>query len=153
MTTAEPVRTRPLFRWEYEALGEQGYFADEKVELLDGRIVVAADEGSPHAAVLRRLNRILIEAIPAEEGEIGVGNPLAISDTSEPEPDLMVIAPASTYRHAHPRTASLVIEVTHTSRLTDLGLKARLYAAAGVDDYWVVDLIRDEIVVHRRPAR
>ncbi|MEX0659993.1 MAG: hypothetical protein WD080_12745, partial [Egibacteraceae bacterium] len=84
MTTAEPVRTRPLYRWEYEALGEQGYFADEKVELLDGRIVLAADEGSPHAAVLRRLNRILIEAIPAHEGEIGVGNPLAVSDTSEP---------------------------------------------------------------------
>jgi hypothetical protein len=99
--------TRPLYRREYEALGEQGFFADEKVELLDGRIVYAAEEGSPHAAVTRRLNRLLVEAIPAEEGEVGVGNPLAISDLSEPEPDFMVVAPAATYRTAHPTTARL----------------------------------------------
>ena len=148
----EPLRTRPVYRREYEALGEQGFFADETVELLDGRIVLAADEGSDHAAVTRRLARILFTAIAADEGEIGVGNPLAMSDLSEPEPDFMVIAPRGTYRAAHPTTASLVVEVSHTSRRIDLGLKAFLYASAGVDDYWVVDLVDDEIVVHREPA-
>lgn len=145
-------RVRPLRRREYEALGEHGFFADEKVELLDGRVVYAAEEGSPHAAVNRRLNRLLVESIPADEGEIGVGNPLAISDLSEPEPDFMVVAPRATYRDAHPRTASLVVEVAHTSRRTDLGLKAALYAAAGIPDYWVVDLVHDVLVVHREPA-
>jgi Uma2 family endonuclease len=144
--------TRPLYRREYEALGEQEFFADEKVELLDGRIVYAAEEGSPHAAVTRRLNRLLVEAIRAKEGEVGVGNPLAISDLSEPEPDFMVVQPAANYRAAHPTTASLVIEVAHASRRRDLGLKAALYAAAGIPDYWVVDLTRDEIVVYREPA-
>ncbi|MGH3442363.1 MAG: Uma2 family endonuclease [Nitriliruptorales bacterium] len=146
------ARTRPIYRREYEALGRQGYFEDEKVELLDGRIVYAAEEGPDHAAVYRRLTRVLIEAIPAEEGEVGVGNPLAISDLSEPEPDLMVVAPLPTYRAAHPETATLVIEVAYSSRRNDLGLKAVLYAAAGIPDYWVVDLVHNEIAVHRDPA-
>ena len=146
------VEIRPVYRREYEALGELGFFEEEHVELLDGRIVLAADEGSDHAAVTRRLNRLLVEGIPGDEVEIGVGNPLAMSDLSEPQPDFMVIMPIATYRAAHPTTASLVIEVSHTSRRLDLGLKARLYAAAGIPDYWVVDLARDEIVVHREPA-
>lgn len=152
MTATDPLpRTRPLYRHEYEALGRQGFFDEEKVELLDGQIVLAAEEGPDHAAILRRLNRLLIEAVPAGEGEIGVGNPIGLSDLSSPEPDLMIVAPAATYRRAHPTTASLVIEVSRTSRRLDLGLKSRLYAAAGIDDYWVVDLVRAEIVVHRDP--
>lgn len=145
-------RTRPLYRREYEALAEQGYFADEDIELLDGRIVLAADEGPPHAGVSSRLNRILVESIGVEEGEVRVGSPLAISDLSLPHPDFAVVAPRVSYRAAHPTTASLVIEVSHSSRRTDLGLKAVLHAAAGIADYWVVDLGRDELVVHRQPV-
>lgn len=148
----EQPHVRPLRRQEYESLAAQGFFADEDVELLDGQVVLAAEEGTDHAAVTRRVNRILVEAIPADEGEVGVGNPLAISDLSLPEPDFMVVAPAHGYRAAHPTAASLVIEVAHASRRIDLGLKAALYAAAGIPDYWVVDLTRDEIVVHREPA-
>lgn len=148
----QPLRTRPLYRREYEALGAQGFFADEAVELLDGRIVLAAEEGPDHAAVNSRLTRILVEGIPADEGEVRVGNPLGISDLSMPEPDFAVVEPRPNYRAAHPTTASLVIEVARTSRRTDLGLKAVLYAAAAIRDYWVVDLVHDEIVVHREPA-
>jgi hypothetical protein len=75
--TSERLRTRPLYRWEYEAPGEQGFFADEQVEL-----VLAAEEGSHHAAVHRRLARALFDAIPAEEGEIGVGNPALAVDVA-----------------------------------------------------------------------
>lgn len=145
-------RIRPLYRREYEALVEQGFFADEDLELLDGRIVRAAEEGPPHAGINSRLTRVLIEAIPAEEGEVRVGSPLAISDLSLPHPDFAVVAPLVSYRAAHPTTASLVIEVADSSRRTDLGFKAVLYAAAGIRDYWVVDLTRDELVVLREPA-
>jgi Uma2 family endonuclease len=149
----DELQRRPLYRTEYEALGRQGAFEDEKVELLDGQIVYAADEGPPHAAVCSRLNRLLVEAIPASEGTVRVGNPVALSDLSEPEPDFLVAEPeVHGYRAGHPDHASLVIEVAQTSRARDLGLKARLYAQAGVPDYWVVDLVREEIVVHRGPA-
>lgn len=145
-------RTRPLYRREYEALAAQGYLVDEDVELLDGQICLLAEEGPPHAGVNSQLNRLLVEAIPADEGEVRVGSPLAISDLSLPHPDFAVVAPRVGYHAAHPTTASLVIEVADSSRRTDLGLKAVLYAAAGLTDYWVVDLIRQEIVVHREPT-
>ena len=151
--TVDDLERRPLYRTEYEALGRQGAFEDEKVELLDGQIVYAAEEGPPHAEVCSRLTRILVEGIPADEGTVRVGNPFALSDLSEPEPDLLVAPPTpATYRAGHPTVASLVIEVAHTSRDRDLELKAGLYAAGGVPDYWVVDLVRRELVVHRDPA-
>lgn len=151
--SADEIQRRPLYRSEYEALGRLGAFDDEKVELLEGEIVYAADEGPPHAAVCTRLNRLLVEAIPASEAEIRVGNPVALSELSEPEPDFLVAPPQPhTYRTGHPADGSLVIEVAETSRERDLGVKAALYAAAGVPDYWVVDLQREEIVVHREPA-
>ncbi|HWH31829.1 MAG TPA: Uma2 family endonuclease [Egibacteraceae bacterium] len=146
------LRTRPMYRHEYEALGALGFFDDENVELLDGQVVLAAEEGPDHGAVYRRLARILIEAVPAGEGEIGVGNPLSLSDLSSPQPDFMVVPPSDAYRAAHPTTASFVVEVSNASRRVDLGFKAVLYAAAGIPEYWVVDLVRDEIVVHRDPA-
>lgn len=156
MMITEPeqtLQTRPLYRREYQALDEQGYFDDEDVELLDGQIVLAAEEGPPQAGTNSHLNRVLIEAIPATEGEVRVGSPLAISDLSQPHPDFAVAAPhVGGYRAVHPTTASLVIEVADSSRRTDLGLKAVLYAAAGIGDYWVVDLVRGEVVVHREPA-
>lgn len=151
MTAVDDLPRRPLRRTEYEALGRQGAFDDEKVELLDGQIVYAAEEGPPHAGICARLNRILVEGIPASEGEVRVGNPFALSELSEPEPDFFVTTPSATYRAAHPRSASLVIEVAQTSRARDLGIKAALYAAAGVTDYWVVDLKRNVVVVHRDP--
>jgi Uma2 family endonuclease len=151
ITETDDVLPRPIYRTEYEMLGRQGAFEDESVELLDGQIVYAAEEGPPHADVASRLARLAFDAIPASEGVIRIGNPIALSDLSEPEPDLCVTAPSHGYHAAHPTTASVVVEVSHTSRRRDLGLKARLYAAAGVPDYWVVDLRHDRIVVHRDP--
>lgn len=151
--SADEIQRRPLYRAEYEALGQLGTFDEEKVELLDGHLVYAAEEGPPHAAVCARIARTLFEAIPAREGEIRVGNPFALSELSEPEPDFLVAPPQPhNYRAGHPETASLIIEVAETSRDRNLGLKVCLYAAAGVSDYWVVDVAREEVVVHREPA-
>ncbi|MBW3603904.1 MAG: Uma2 family endonuclease [Actinobacteria bacterium] len=143
---------RPLYRVEYDALVEQGFLVDEPVELLEGRLLAASPEGDRHATVIRRLTRLLVEAIPADEGDIGVGNPIALSDLSEPEPDLAVFPPASGYRAGHPSTATLLIEVSRSSLRRDRTLKRRIYAQAGVPDYWIVDLQNDVLSVHRDPA-
>jgi Uma2 family endonuclease len=149
---AEAAReVRPLRRVEYDALVEGGFLGDEGVELIDGQLLYAADEGPDHARVIRRLNRLLIEALPAEEADVGVGNPIAVNDLSEPEPDFMVIEPG-TYRGHHPGTASLVIEVSHSSLRYDLTVKARLYGSAGYPEYWVFDLRDQALVVHRDPV-
>ena len=151
ITETDDMSRRPIYRTEYEMLGRQHAFEDESVELLDGQIVYASEEGPPHADVAARIARLAIEAIPASEGVVRIGNPIALSDLSEPEPDLYVTTPSPGYRAAHPTTASVVVEVSQTSRRRDLGLKARLYAAAGIPDYWVVDLRNDRVIVHRDP--
>jgi Uma2 family endonuclease len=148
---AERMSQRPLRRVEYDTLVAHDYLDGEGVELLDGAVVYASEEGPDHAAIVRRLLRALIEAIPATEGEVGAGNPLAATDLSEPEPDIAVFPPRQGYRGGHPTAASLVVEVSATSLRRDLAIKTRIYAQAQVPDYWVVDLVNRRVVVHRDP--
>lgn len=143
---------RPLYRVEYDALVEQGYLVDEPIELIEGRLLARSPEGDRHSTVIRRLTRLVFDAISADEGDIGVGNPIALSDLSEPEPDIAIFPPAATYRVGHPSTATLLIEVSMSSLRRDRIVKQRLYAQAGITDYWIVDLRHDQIIVHRDPA-
>jgi Uma2 family endonuclease len=71
----------------------------------------------------------------------------AASDDSEPQPDVAVVPPAD-YYEAHPDRAWLIVEVADSSRKTDKGTKARLYAESDVPEYWVVDLVANLIEVH-----
>ena len=43
------------------------------------------------------------------------------------------------------------MEISDTTLAFDLGTKARLYARAGIPEYWVVDVTGQRIVVHRDP--
>ena len=55
----------------------------------------------------------------------------------------------------HPPTAgdvASVIEVADSSLATDLGPKLASYAAAGVRQYVVADLVNDRVLVHERPV-
>ena len=72
---------------------------------------------------------------------------------SAPEPDLAWVARRD-YRRGRPTAEDvlLVIEVSESTLRFDLGKKAELYAAAGIADYWVVDVSARSIVVHRDPA-
>lgn len=148
------LEIRPLRRVEYDLLGQMGCFGDDDtapIELLEGQLVAREKQGDRHATVQRRLVRQAVEAVPASEAEIGAANPIAATDTSEPEPDVALFPPG-TYRGEHPRSATLLIEVSDSSLRKDLILKARIYAQAGIPEYWVVDLVHDQVVVHRQPT-
>jgi Uma2 family endonuclease len=61
----------------------------------------------------------------------------------------MVIEPVP--RDRWPDRARLIIEVADNSRARDEE-KAATYSAAGVAEYWLVDIERDEVLVHRQPT-
>lgn len=145
-----PDRIRPLKRVEYDALVERGLFADERIELLLGSLVEMRPQGPVHAEVVRRLARRLFRDLPADV-HTSVQSPLALSDDSEPEPDLAVVA-AGDYSAAHPDHAYLVIEVAESSIQKDRGIKTGLYAAAGIPEFWLVNLIDRTVEVYTRPA-
>ena len=77
----------------------------------------------------------------------------AENSTNEPQPDVIVLNRSFRTLSGRPTPAhvSLVAEVSDTSLSFDLKVKARLYARAGIAEYWVVDLNARRVIVHRRP--
>jgi Uma2 family endonuclease len=151
----EPViRTRRWTRREYDRLIELGVLhEDEPIELLAGRLVVREPQRTPHAVA----TQLAAEALRAAFGAgwtVRVQLPLALDDESEPEPDVAVVrGRPRDYLREHPSSPALVVEVARDSLRADRTLKARLYARAGIADYWIVDLVHRVLEVHRSPTR
>jgi Uma2 family endonuclease len=156
MRTVAPLalaRTRRWTRVEYERLVTLGVFQPgERLELLDGLLVLREPQGSRHAAAVRRVLAALRRVL-GDAWQIDSQLPIALDPDSEPEPDVAVVPrDPDAYRSAHPSHAVLVVEVADTSYRIDREHKAGLYARAGIPDYWIVDLARDTLEVHRDPG-
>lgn len=145
-----PETIRRLTRAEYDRMVEIGLLEGERVELLEGFIVTMSPQGTAHADAIRRLNMLLVRML-ADVALVQVQLPLAVSDDSEPAPDLSDI-PFGDYTRDHPHHALLVIEVANSSLNKDRLTKGALYAAAGVPEYWVINLVEHVIEVHTDPA-
>jgi len=144
-----PEKVRPLRRSEYDRLVGLGMLRGENVELLYGRLVRMSPQGEPHVFSVTRLNKLLVRAL-GDRAEVRVQAPFGASDVSEPEPDLAIVPPGS-YLDGHPSRALLLIEVSDSSLQDDRRIKGPLYAAAGVPEYWIVDLVGGVVEVHRDP--
>jgi Uma2 family endonuclease len=138
---------------EVQRMVESGILAeDAAVELLEGELVAVTPQGPAHAtgkAVLGALlRRAYVDACVRDQ------DPLECGVFSLPEPDLAVVrGHAQDYAARHPRgdEALLVVEVCRTSQKVDHS-KSTLYAAAGVPEYWIVDLLARCITIHREPS-
>lgn len=152
MFEPEPIqlpRPHRILRAQYEAMVEVGVFADERIELISGVIVDMSPQSVAHAFVVQVLNELLAPKL-AKRAHIRVQLPLALSDDSEPEPDLSIV-PLGNYSKAHPQQTWLIVEVAVTSLAADKTVKADLYAAAGQPEYWLVDVENRCVLVHRDP--
>jgi len=152
MTPATEPRTRKWTRVEYERLIDLGVFSPaERLELLDGALVVREPQGSRHAAAIRRVLHALRAAL-GEAWQIDSQLPLALDDASEPEPDVTVVArQPDAYRDAHPSRAVLVVEIAETSYGTDREYKFSLYARATIAECWLIDVANERVEIHREP--
>jgi Uma2 family endonuclease len=138
---------RPLKRAEYDKLVAEGYFADEKVELLFGMVVEMSPVDPAHCESTRRLDELL-RARLGGRARVSSQHPFAATDDSEPEPDVYVF-PLGDYWHDHPDRAFLVVEVARSSLRQDRGVKAPLYALSQVDEYWIVNHVDGVVEVYR----
>ena len=140
---------------EYHRMGRAGVFhEDDRVELLDGRIVEMTPIGPGHAGCIGALTGLLARLV-GDRAVVWVQNPIDLSERAEPQPDLALLAPrADAYRSAHPRPTDilLVIEVADSSLEYDRDVKLPLYAAAGVAEIWLVNLPGDSVAVYRDPG-
>ena len=151
MTTTPPAPVRLWTRFEYERLIDLGVFQPgERLELIDGLLLVREPQGRRHAATIRRVLDALRRAL-GDDWQIDSQLPIALDDASEPEPDVAVVPrDPAVYRDAHPSRALLIVEVAETSYRIDREYKASLYARAGVPEYWIIDLAHERLEVHRR---
>jgi len=146
---------RPV-RWtreEYYRLAESGVFEGRRVELIRGEIWEMSPQKSEHAAVVTAVGDLIRPIVEPAGFCVRVQCPLDLGQDTEPEPDVAVVAgKALDYREAHPRTATLIVEVAESTLESDRTRKASLYAASGIEDYWIVNLIDRRLEVYRDPA-
>src|SRR4051812_33206342 len=132
-------------REEYEQLAASGMFPlERRMELIDGVIYDMAAQNSLHATGYRLVQEALRPAFPPGSGfEVRGQLPLDLGDDSAPEPDLAVVyGSIRDFRDHHPTTAVLVVEVADSSLLHDRKRKIPLYARAGIQEYWILNLVR-----------
>ena len=123
---------------------------DDRVELIEGEIIKMSPIGSPHAACVARLVRLLPPLVE-ENTILWVQNPVRLSDFTEPVPDVALLRPRTDYydaRHPMPEDVLLLIEVADTSLLKDRNVKIPLYARSGVSEAWLVNLPNEIIEVY-----
>ena len=133
-------------------MAELGMFEDQKVELLGGLVVEMSPQGNPHTEVLARLNELLVRRLH-DRARVVPASSFELSEYSEPEPDIALVARRDYSKDGpNPADAFLLIEVSQSSLRKDRLIKAGLYAAAGVPEYWIVNLEDDQLEVHRAPT-
>jgi Uma2 family endonuclease len=126
---------------------------DERLELLDGDLVLVSPQGPRHAAQVAELLARLAAAYSGK-AHVRPQLPLDLRPYNLPEPDVAVVPGAPRdYRDRHPsgRDAWLVVEIAQTSHDVDRR-KAAIYAAGGVEAYWLLDLPQQRLEVHSQPA-
>jgi len=144
----EPEGFRPLKRAEYDKLIELGLFDDERLELIRGVLVKMSPQRAPHASTVQKLTELLMARLQGRFS-LRIQLPFALSDDTEPEPDVAVV-PLGAYKAEHPDTALLVIEVSDTTLKKDQA-KAVDYASAGIGEYWIVNLSEQAVDVYSSP--
>jgi len=149
-------RQAPITLAMYDRMIAAGVFDPAEahpLELIGGELHMMSPIGDRHADAVAYLTRWSSQHIDVSRMLVWAQNPLAIpGSASAPQPDLAwVTLRRYADRRPLPEEVSLLIEVADTSLEFDTTVKAALYAAAGIADYWVVDLLSRGVIVFREP--
>jgi Uma2 family endonuclease len=154
-STVEPMAVKSWTVSDYHRMSEMGILApDERTELINGQIVLMASKGTPHVTSLHLLANALRDHL-GNAAVVRTQDPIQLDDWSEPEPDL-IIARGTVLdyadRHPGPSNIELVVEVADSTLKRDCEIKDKVYAQAGIADYWVLDLKNRQLHVFRNPT-
>lgn len=142
---------------QFELMDQAGVFSgvQGRVELIEGKIIQMApastDHGEVSGGVFYALKSASIAAGIDKFHRFIVHATLKIGKRSAPEPDVLVIRAGEGEKYAQAEQAVLVVEVSISTRENDLTVKSRLYAKAGVPEYWVVEPESRKLSVFREP--
>ena len=149
------VVSLPRHRWtvaDYHRMAEAGILTeDDRVELIDGESIEKSPISPARLLAVVALTRYL-SGVVGPEVIVGINNPVRLSEHSEPEPNVSLVrwdAPRDIL--PAPPDVLLVIEVADSPQDYDRGVKLPLYAAAGIPEVWLVDLVAEAIERHTEP--
>jgi Uma2 family endonuclease len=153
--TAEDIDRRYRFSVEeYLRMGEAGILSeDDRVELIDGEVLAMPPIGIPHTSAVNRIGNRLKEQF-GRRVILSVHNPVRIGDFSLPQPDIALLRPRDDFylgAYPGPDDVLLLVEVAESSVHYDRDKKVPLYAAAGVEECWLVNIPARTLTIYREP--
>ena len=154
LAVQEPTR-RPITVEMYHVMAENGAFEpDDRVELIGGELFDMSPIGNLHARCVKFLAKYLIRSL-GDRFVVGVQDPIVLGDDSEPQPDLSILQyRVDFYKDATPadKNVVIVIEVAESSVDFDRTVKFGRYAAAGIPEAWLIDLVAERVEIHSQPT-
>lgn len=142
-------------RRDYHRMIEAGVLTeDDRVELINGNIIAKSPVGSRHLAIVNRIVRLFTKIV-SDDYILSIQNPIGINDISEPEPDIALLYFKEDFYETQkptPQDVPLIIEVSDTTLEKDQKVKLPLYANAGIQEAWIVDLTKNIISVSKSPS-
>ncbi|MGK7893544.1 MAG: Uma2 family endonuclease [Xenococcus sp. (in: cyanobacteria)] len=138
---------------DYHLMIESGVLNNRSVELLAGEIIEMSPEGPLHSATNDNVAEYLRELFGGI-ARIREAHPITL-DNSEPEPDIAIVRLKNNNyvdRHPYPEDIYWLFEISNTTLEEDLGRKKKIYAQAKIQEYWVLNLKNQEIIVFRGPS-
>lgn len=139
---------------EYNRLGELGFLGeDDRVELIRGEIMQMAAKGTLHS-VCNSLVFGELYALVGKRAIVRGQEPIILPPDSEPEPDVVIARNREDrYLSSHPNPADilLIIEVSDSTLKYDQTTKLSLYAESGVADYWIFNLVANQLEAYSEP--
>ena len=140
---------------EYHRMAETGILdEDERVELLEGKIIWMSAKGTAHSSAVGRTDRLLQKCL-GNQAWISIQDPVTLNQHSEPEPDIAIVKiDPLDYADHHPTPGEvyLIIEVADSSLKFDCETKGKVYAQEKIADYWVLDVLNRQLYVFREPS-
>ncbi len=151
------IQIAPLHRFssaDYLDMIEKGVLGPEDhVELIGGVIVEMSPAGIPHNGFLICILEIFGSLL--DRHDIAVQGTLTVLEGQVYDPDFLLLHKRQDrYRTKLPDAADvlLLIEAAESSLHRDQHVKLPVYATAGIKEYWIADLKREVLIVHRNPA-
>ena len=134
---------------EFVRMVEADAFGTTRVELLNGRVFFMTQK-EPHVIAVSK-GSIVLQRLSGPDDWVRIQGTMRLSRFSAPDPDFLWLpCRIGTPQHLWPDPI-LLIEVSDTTYRKDSGSKLRKYAYHGMADYWIENLQRDRIEVHRDP--
>jgi Uma2 family endonuclease len=141
---------------EYVRMAQVGILSEhDRVELIDGEILVMSPVGSRHGACVGSANRALVRAA-GDDAIVLPQSSVRLDRYYQPQPDLALLRPKDDFyasKHAGPGDILLVVEISDSSLAYDRDVKAGVYAVAGLPEYWIADLNANVVWRHSSPER